>query len=343
MRAVPFQAQPTSKPPRNTKISNCYPFLHVKELPQARYCNATSWQASSSELQSNDSSSLITFFILTSHPGCAVCENQSARYSTSLSPIFRLTEITHFTEMPLRDILKKKAKVANTVTPVELEVEEPPVFTFMRSDTHTQEIISPPTFSSKESSNPPSFTDGHTESRTSRLFKGRSRSVSNASAASTASRTSEQSNAKSPHSKRLSERLHLRRSVASSASVPQDLPEILTADAEGTDGGAGVESQWVKRATMLAKQNDESRSRPASPVGGPTADSGAFKNMAISESPGQEKGVVSSQSVDDNIQEAIRLHEAGELETSTRMFGRLADPNGDNNALSQVLYGLALR
>ena len=32
-----------------------------------------------------------------------------------------------------------------------------------------------------------------------------------------------------------------------------------------------------------------------------------------------------------------------ELELSTKMFGKLADPNGANNALSQVLYGLALR
>lgn len=32
-----------------------------------------------------------------------------------------------------------------------------------------------------------------------------------------------------------------------------------------------------------------------------------------------------------------------ELEVSTKMFGKLADPNGANNALSQVLYGLALR
>lgn len=32
-----------------------------------------------------------------------------------------------------------------------------------------------------------------------------------------------------------------------------------------------------------------------------------------------------------------------DLEASTAMFGRLADPNGANNALSQVLYGLALR
>ena len=32
-----------------------------------------------------------------------------------------------------------------------------------------------------------------------------------------------------------------------------------------------------------------------------------------------------------------------ELEKSTQMFGILADPNGANNALGQVLYGLALR
>jgi hypothetical protein len=37
------------------------------------------------------------------------------------------------------------------------------------------------------------------------------------------------------------------------------------------------------------------------------------------------------------------LHEAGEYECSTAMFGRLADPKGPNNPLSQVLYGLALR
>jgi hypothetical protein len=49
------------------------------------------------------------------------------------------------------------------------------------------------------------------------------------------------------------------------------------------------------------------------------------------------------QAIDSDIQEAIRLHEEGSLDESTRMFGRLADPDGANNPLSQVLYGLALR
>jgi hypothetical protein len=118
------------------------------------------------------------------------------------------------------------------------------------------------------------------------------------------------------------------------------LPEILVASEEED---AGIESQWEKRATMLARKNEQSRSRPTTPLGGSTADLGSFKNMAISGSPSNDEGVVSTKQIDDNIQEAIRLHEAGELEVSTQMFGRLADPNGENNALSQVLYGLALR
>lgn len=39
----------------------------------------------------------------------------------------------------------------------------------------------------------------------------------------------------------------------------------------------------------------------------------------------------------------LTLNSSTELEQSTQMFGILADPNGANNALGQVLYGLALR
>jgi len=239
--------------------------------------------------------------------------------------------------MPFKDLLKKKDK-SEVDMPAE---EEQPVFTFMRTDTHTQEIISPPSFSGDVS---PSYVDGNTESRPSRLFKGRPRSTSATSNASGSSRASQKSKSDSPKTKRLSQRLHLRRSEASSASVPDDLPEIQVSD-DGQDTGVGIESQWEKRATILARKNEESRSRPTTPVGRSTAGLESFQDMTISGSSGKEKekGVVSTKYVDDNIQEAIRLHEAGELETSTRMFGRLADPNGENNALSQVLYGLALR
>ena len=128
----------------------------------------------------------------------------------------------------------------------------------------------------------------------------------------------------------------MRKSQISSTSVPTNLPEINVGD-----GDVG-ESQWEKRATILARENERSRSRPGTPNGS-TADLPGIASMTLGETPGKDKGAVSTKQVDDNIQEAIRLHEAGELETSTRMFGRLADPNGENNALSQVLYGLALR
>jgi hypothetical protein len=113
--------------------------------------------------------------------------------------------------------------------------------------------------------------------------------------------------------------------------VPQNLPEIR--DGQDEDGDA-----WEQRATILARENERNRSAPATPVREDMPDLGA-----LGLGKGNEGGIVSSKNTDDNIQEAIRLHEAGELVKATRMFGRLADPNGENNALSQVLYGLALR
>jgi hypothetical protein len=238
--------------------------------------------------------------------------------------------------MPLRDLLKKKEKVERDGPVSEDSV---PVFTFMRSDTQGHELISPPTFSSNHSTD-----DGNSEKKASRLF-GRSRSASVNSMASASSRASETPTSRrdSPKTKRLSQRLHLKKSEPTSANVPSYLPEITVPGEDENDGGAGVESQWEKRATMLARQNETASGRPTTPVGSTTDLPGSFSNMAISGSGTVDKGVVSSQRVDDNIQEAIRLHEAGELETATQMFGRLADPNGGNNALSQVLYGLALR
>ncbi|KAF8855574.1 hypothetical protein BDZ45DRAFT_500595 [Acephala macrosclerotiorum] len=242
--------------------------------------------------------------------------------------------------MPFKDLLKKKDKGEEQVH----EVEEQPVFLFMRSDTNTQELIRPPTFD-YNTSDPPPFADSRNESKTSRLFKGRSRSGSVNSTASVSSRTSQRSNTKSTSSRRLSERLHLKKAEPTSESVPQDLPEIQLP--AGEEGGDGAESQWEKRATMLARKNEQSRSRPGTPVGGSTTDFGSFNDLSISGRPGSSAGrqesVVLTKRADDNIQEAIKLHEAGELKTSTSMFGRLADPNGENNALSQVLYGLALR
>lgn len=233
--------------------------------------------------------------------------------------------------MPIRDFLKKKDKhgVSAPTSP------EQPEFKIYRSDTHGTELISAPNFGGDPN------TDGAVGSRGGKLFKSRNRSSSTTSHKSfdNVSERPTSSPSKGP-SKRLSQRLGLRRDDTSE-SVPADLPEIVTGFKEGSE--EGKESQWEKRATILARKNEETRSMPPTPSRS-NANLDNFGDMRLGESQGHiGEHTVSSKKTDDNIQEAIRLHEAGDLVTATKMFGRLADPNGENNALSQVLYGLALR
>jgi hypothetical protein len=234
--------------------------------------------------------------------------------------------------MPLRDHFKKKEKSEADSTSAEA-LPPPPHFTFLRSDTHTEEVLSLPDDPPNDPYDRPSSADGSSEGPRARLsrFTGRSRSQSTAS---NASRTSEASKSKDrlAGSKRLSQRLGLRKDT-SSAAVPQDLPDIH--DGQDGDGDA-----WEQRATILARENEKNRSRPGTPVNDNLPD---IRALNLGEKHEGGSGIVASKHTDDNIQEAIRLHEAGELEQATRMFGRLADPKGENNALSQVLYALALR
>jgi hypothetical protein len=234
--------------------------------------------------------------------------------------------------MPIRDLLKKREKIAasdNVVTAREI-----PDFTFLRTDTHSQEVIRPPSIHRKSSETPPpslsisndASSDHHNPKRLS-IFKRRSRSNSAASNASESKKDKERD------SRRLSQRLGLSKEEPTSANVPQDLPEIKVEQEGDTDAA------WEERATLLARENERSRSasRPETPLPDDEPD---LAKLKLGE---RDDGKVSSAKTDDNIQEAIRLHEAGELEKATAMFGRLADPNGENNAMSQVLYGLALR
>ncbi|KAJ0313785.1 hypothetical protein COL5a_003290 [Colletotrichum fioriniae] len=241
--------------------------------------------------------------------------------------------------MGIRDVLKKKEKLDNGEHSSKDAVDRlaAPEFKFIRSDTHTQEVIHPP-------SGPPGFDDGKEQylnpngndgssgqkpRRSLDVFFGNSRSRS-ASASSQASSTSNAHSNNGKIGRRLSERLHLSRSPASSENIPQNLPDIVTT----AEGGEGDELQWEKRATMLASAN---KSRPATPLAN---DAGGGGDMARGRTQG---AAVSSPAIDEDIQEAIRLHEAGDFENSTAMFARLADPKGANNTLSQFLYGLSLR
>ena len=244
--------------------------------------------------------------------------------------------------MTLKDILKKKDKIREDVTP---SVVSPPgsdpvaeQFTFYRSDTNTQELIEPPSFAD-EAAVPTSHKSEH---RLSSHFS-RLRSSSNASTHSTETKISHKSE------KRLSQRLHLNRSrtpSTSSINVPTDLPEIKDLAIQNEE----TEARWEERATMLAKGNPNNRSltlneQPEEATSDQIPHHDGFQQKiqldpehGPSARPGMTRSV-SSAKADENIQEAIRLHESGDLVASTAMFGRLAD----SNAMAQILYGLALR
>jgi hypothetical protein len=246
--------------------------------------------------------------------------------------------------MGLRDLLKKKDDVSRGAAP-DAQPVHGPEFTFIRSDTHSQDLIHPPDGPLGDVGNYLSVNEPPKQRRSLDVFRSghRSRSRSDSSPAGSGS---------DGGGRRMS-RFQLNRAPPSSEKVPQDLPEIV-APSDPSDRDA-AELQWEQRATMLATQNDRASgaSQPTSPMspmspggpGGPLYGPGpgpGRSSRSASVSAGGSR-VVSSKAIDEDIQEAIRLHEAGDLEKSTTLFGRLADPDGANNPLSQVLYGLALR
>ncbi|KAL8359536.1 hypothetical protein RB601_007781 [Gaeumannomyces tritici] len=287
--------------------------------------------------------------------------------------------------MGLRDLLKKKDKDGDEGGgPAEKQQQQhqgaaggdddhlarPPDFKFIRSDTHSAEVIHPPSAPVTPKVTAPggdsgSISGGEGGGSGRRSFFGGSSSSSSrkrdqSTTTTTTGHLGSGEEKKEKGLRRLSQKLHLTRSSGgtSSENVPQDLPEIVVAPAVGSgdgDGdGDGNEAQWEQRATLLARENERVRSRPGSPDGGGGGDlAGGLGSMEIGDGGGGAAGgsggrkrsasAVSTKAIDDDIQEAIRLHEAGDLERSTVLFGRLADPQGANNPLSQVLYGLALR
>ncbi|PYH97822.1 HCP-like protein [Aspergillus ellipticus CBS 707.79] len=239
--------------------------------------------------------------------------------------------------MPLREILHKKdslnvsaGQYADDRIPTTSGGTVPQI-TFVRSDT-THEVIRPPVFHGDvdhpDRQYPVPVPPSPSQRKSLNPFR-RSRAPSESS--STTSPTRQH---------RLTHLLHLdragsRSSSSSSVNVPPDLPQV-----NGDKGDEQErEAQWEKRATVLVQHNPQLAASCLSPTsstgfgldGGPSRSRSSSVNRA--NDPGE----------DVNILEAIRLHESGDLERSTKMFECLADPNGANNALSQVLFGLALR
>ena len=255
--------------------------------------------------------------------------------------------------MPLRDLLKRKDKIANDGLPSSAPAPEGklPVaseFTFVRTDTHTQEVIQPPIYDGDDNEPAPSATE--TEKTTPPTTPERKRGLGRFRKASSATAPSSSPEAQPEKEKRpqraLSQRLHLtpksRSASASSVNIPDDLPEIDDAYTESGDREI-KEAKWEERATLLATNASGTSSSPAvvAPTSG-LADLNLVVKGGDSAASSRPRSVSDAQG-DANIQEAIRLHEAGgpqNLEAATKMFGQLAE---QGNVLSQVLYGLSLR
>jgi hypothetical protein len=239
--------------------------------------------------------------------------------------------------MTLKDLLKKKDKTKDEgATPRSRDgpmlSPDVPEFQFYRTTTSTQETIEPPSFPGDPTREVPHLTP---EPR-GKLGRFRRHSHTSSQDGSHTGTTAE--GGKSHVA--LAERLHFGRTrSSSSANVPENLPEV------GGDGVARTEDEqgeWEKRATVLVTEGalnygpstpTISRGELTNPLSPSTQRPGMGSRVPSVTTPGDEE----------NIQEAIRLHESGNLEASTALFGRLADPNTHNNALAQVLYGLALR
>ncbi|KAJ4335367.1 hypothetical protein N0V87_006156 [Didymella glomerata] len=246
--------------------------------------------------------------------------------------------------MPLKDLLKKKDKIKDegasgapgkgpTLSP------DVPEFQFFRTTTSTREAIEPPSFPGDPTrSEAPLLSPKDT--RGFGLFRRHS-NVSNTSSASGRASGRASEDVARPRAGTLSERLHFNRTRSqSSVNVPDNLPDVGDAPVARNEED---EAKWEKRATMLVQCGPLGQSS-APPT--PTIEiNDAMASMGMSSArPGVTRTPSTGAPADEeNIQEAIRLHEKGNLEASTALFGRLADPAGANNALAQVLYGLALR
>ncbi len=255
----------------------------------------------------------------------------------------------------LKHLLKKKEKV-DEQKPLVVERSgnlDVPEFKCIRTTTESEEVIQPPSYPGDDDQDSQTKGSPRKEKKRPQLgFRRSTNNVShtrNGSGDSLASQPTEKSEQQLPvrpkTERKLSERFHLHRdrprsvSTASSSHLPDDLPEAPAATPAPAREGEKVvqeerdvkehrEAQWEKRATILAHSNpslleDHQEQR---------------QEKTRSHSPS-----ITDHAGDETIQEAIRLHELGDLTPSTAMFGRLASPSGPNNALAQVLYGLALR
>lgn len=240
--------------------------------------------------------------------------------------------------MAIRDLLKKRDKIQdqgnrNTVSrlPQDQSQQEDlsaaqPEFRFLRSTTSTQEVISPPTYPEDSLPLPVTPTsDASDRSPRRHLYGGLnfrrpSRSPAKSNTSSTVDSDAEQAtthDGASDRSRRVSaklERMHLTpksRTVSqTSTHVPDDLPEIGRSGADSN----GAEADWEKRALLLANKNAtgiDTNTREASTDISLEKDGVLETTDDLHATKPKHSRSVSNPEADLDIQEAIRLHEAG--------------------------------
>ncbi|KAK9454098.1 hypothetical protein V1511DRAFT_502755 [Dipodascopsis uninucleata] len=150
--------------------------------------------------------------------------------------------------------------------------------------------------------------------------------------------------------------LHGRRerstSTTSSVHVPQEILNSPFASPNNlVNNREDDEELWESRAVKLAmKEHQLSESLSLANINDFSASSESSDDSRVSRSDGVSHAssiarppYVGVPKTEETLQKAIDLHEAGKIEESTKLFAELADPNGENNPLAQLLYGLSLR
>lgn len=160
--------------------------------------------------------------------------------------------------MTLKDILKKKDKVGDNVSPPPAGLQPPPEFKFIRSDTHTEETIQPPAFGDTLAATSNEESNEHKHSG----FGDRLRRFSNASSHGPPS--NESSPKREKGERRLSQRFNFRRKSRSGSTSSVNLPN-LPSIGNGDGDAQDMEAQWEKRATVLA-QGTTINARPSTPL-----------------------------------------------------------------------------
>lgn len=204
----------------------------------------------------------------------------------------------------LKDILHKRDELSTDKSPARNNIPQtlpatppPPEITFLRSDTFSQEVITPPTYHDHNPDPPRSIESSRPSSSTSRRsFQFLHRSSRSPSLSSP-----------SPPRPRLERRLsnllrldHRRdrsNSRDSSANIPAGLPQI--ADDRGVDKEER-ESQWERRATVLVQQNPQF-GQLSSPLQSPAQSVGDL-SLAVGE---QGRSRSSSQGQDVGLQDDV--------------------------------------